>query len=118
VDQIKLLNFADYFLFSGSEDIEELKEELFEAGISSEDNQDKIFNYLRQQRAEILLETGRRFKEKYLKLISENTIKDSENEFANSDLVLAYRRKIGEKDDTEDEAAKKLEMIRKSKETE
>ena len=49
MDQIKLLNFADYFLFSGSEDIEELKEELFEAGFSSEDNQDKIFNYLRQQ---------------------------------------------------------------------
>lgn len=117
MDQVKLLNFADYFLFSGSEDIEELKEELFEAGISTEENQYKLFNYLRQQRAEILLETGRRFKEKYLKLKFENIIKNSENEFANSDLVLAYRRKIGEKDETEDEAERKLELIRKAKET-
>jgi hypothetical protein len=67
VDQIKLFNFADYFLVSGSENIEELKEELFEAGISTDENQDNILNYLRQQRAEILLESGRRFREKILK---------------------------------------------------
>jgi hypothetical protein len=115
VEKVKLVNFADFFLNFPEDDTENMIAEIEATGGSVADHQDKLLNYLRQQRAESFLESGRRFKEKYLKLKAENTIKNSENDFAHSDLAMAYRKKSGTGDDEESSEAEKLELIRKAK---
>jgi hypothetical protein len=116
VEKVKLVNFADFFLNFPEDDTEKIIADIEETGGSVADNQDRILNFLKQKRAELRLQTGRRFKEEYLKLRSENTIKDSEDAFSHSGLALAYRNKSGnsEKDDDKDSA--KMDLIKKAKE--
>ena len=116
MEKVKLLNFADFFLNFPEDDTEKMIAEIEATGGSVADNQDKILNFLRQKRAELQLQTGKRFKQEYLKLKAESEIKDSEREFAGTNFAIAYRKKTGEEDDPEDEEAKKLDLIRKAKE--
>jgi hypothetical protein len=116
VEKVKLVNFADFFLNFTEDDTQEIIADIEETGGSVADNQDKILNFLKQKRAELRLQTGRRFKEAYLKLKAENTIKDLKDAFSHSGLAMAFRNKSGnsEKDDDTDSA--KMELIKKAKE--
>ena len=115
MEKVKLLNFADFFLNFPEDDTEKIIAEIEETGGSVADNQDRILNFLKQKRAELRLQTGRRFKEEYLKLKAEIEIKASERNFAGTSFAMAYRKKTDDDDEPEDLEAKKLEMIRKAK---
>jgi hypothetical protein len=116
VDQIKLLNFADFFLIAQDEDLNELRADLIEAGLPAEANQDHILDLLKQKRAELLIQTGRKFKENYLKLKNENTLRNSEIEFEVNEAALAYRNKSDNSDKVEDAESVKMDLIKKAKE--
>jgi len=115
VDQKKLFNFADYFLFAQDEDLNELKEDLTKAGLIVESNQDYILDLLKQKRAELLVHTGRKFKEMYLKLKDESTLFNSENEFNTGELAIAYRNKSGNSNKDEDADSSKMDLIKQAK---
>ena len=116
MEKVKLVNFADFFLNFPEDDTEKIIAEIEETGGSVADNQDKILNFLRQKRAELRLQTGRRFKETYLKLKAEIEIKASERNFTATSFAMAYRKKTDDEDEAEDMEAKKMEMIKKAKE--
>ena len=115
MDQTKLINFADFFFILQNEDINELTEELIEAGLPANPEQDHILALLKQKRAELLIQTGKKFKENYLKLKNENTSRNSENEFISGGLALAYRKKSGNSDKIDDTESTKMDLIQKAK---
>lgn len=116
MEKVKLVNFADFFLNFPEDDTENIIADIEETGGSVADNQDRILNFLKKKRAELRLQTGRRFKEEYLKLRTENTIKDSEDAFSYSGLALAYRNKSGNSDKVEDADSIKMDLIKKARE--
>ena len=115
MDQIKLFNFADFFFNISKEELDEEYELYGEIGEQPDPEQIKIQELIRKNQAEILIEQGRKFKEKYLQLKAESTIKNSENDFAHSDLALAYRKRSGNSEKAEDDDSHLLELIKKAK---
>jgi len=115
VDQIKLLNFADYFFIAQDEDLNELRADLIEAGLAAESNQDHILDLLKQKRAELLTQTGRKFKENYLKLKSQISLRNSENEIDVSQIALAYRKKSGNSEKEDDTDSVIMDLIKTAK---
>jgi hypothetical protein len=115
VDQIKLLNFADFFFIAQDEDLNELRADLIEAGLASESNQDHILDLLKQKRAELLIQTGRKFKENYLKLKDESALRNSENEVDLSGLAIAYRKKSGNSEKEDDTDSVIMDLIKQAK---
>ncbi|OQY71307.1 MAG: hypothetical protein B6D44_13275 [Ignavibacteriales bacterium UTCHB2] len=115
MDRAKLFNFADFFFLAQDENLNELKEDLIEAGLVVESNQDFILNLLKQKRAELLIQTGRKFKENYLKLKNQNTLRNSENNSNIGELVLAYRKKSGNSEKDDDTDSSIMDIIKQAK---
>ena len=96
MEDVKLLNFAGLFLNTHTTELDEITAELKEAGITVGDKQDKIIELIRQKRSEVKLQTERRFKEEYLKMKADSTIKESVNDFADADNIFSDSNKTAE----------------------
>ena len=116
MNQIKLLNFADFFFNISKEELDEENFPDVKETNLQDPGQVKVLKIIRENQAELLIEQGRRFKEKYLKLKEQSRIKNSEKDLANPHFALAYRKKKGKEDTVEETESKLLELIKKAKE--
>jgi len=110
-----LKRLLDYYLFSDLDDEVILDSYLSEKEIDHEAVANRISDLLRQKRAELILQKGRKFKENYLKLKNEITVRNSENEFDTSGLALAYRKKSGNSEKDDDTDSSIMDIIKQAK---
>lgn len=116
MNQIKLLNFADFFFNISKEELDEENLQDSKESNFQDPEQVKVLAIIKENQAELLIEQGRKFKEKYLKLKEQSRKEDSEKDLASPHVALEYRKKTGDEDSVEDSEEKKMELIRKAKE--
>jgi len=117
LEDVKLLNFADFIFNSYNEEIEEMTEELKQAGINTNKCQEKILKFLSNKKAELHLKKERKFRADYMKLLAYLSLSQPKLEIdiiKDKSRALAYRKKMDEADEPTDEAARKLELIKRA----
>lgn len=109
MEKVKLYNFADFFLVSNNcgNDIidgQKLTELPVEAG------REKILDLLKQKKEELRIEQTRKFKEKYLEHLADETIKNSTagDGASNQNIFTAILSKRVVKTETEDDHGKMI----------
>lgn len=115
-DQKALL---EIYLYADLDDEEALDNYLKEANIDADKFSEKIAEQLRHKKAELMLQQGRKFKERYEELKKVLYKEETENNFKNAgeaEFAVAYRKQKEEEPASEEEELKILELIKKAKE--
>ncbi|AFH50176.1 Hypothetical protein IALB_2473 [Ignavibacterium album JCM 16511] len=107
----KQINFIKLIDEAMNENLDEIKKELEEAGIDIKEVQNKLMNFIKAQKAELLIEKGKLLQQTY----DEEKEKNPEYEVP-SDIVFAFRK--NEPDASEetltDEELRKLALLKKA----
>lgn len=119
----QLANFSAFILeseidySSEEEDINLVTEELEKAGIDAEHSEEQVLELIKKLKAELKLERGRGFKEKFVDIASKLKSNFNEINEKSPELALAYRKleNSSESDDIKDdkEKIKIIEHIKK-----
>ena len=113
MDQIKLLNFADFFFNISKKELDDeylINGELTEV---QEIGQLQVQELIRNKQVELQFKKERKIKEEYLKLKNQITIKASEKLYTNRGTTRPHKEDIEEKTaPTEEELIKLLKLTR------
>lgn len=101
----RIQNFFDLYLEAIDENIDEVVEELKNAGIDPDESRERILKMIKQKKAELKRENAKKIRERVLKVIKENSDKILPAS-SNDKLALSYR-KLGKLDPDEEALIKK-----------
>ena len=104
-------NFLELYFEAIDENIEEVVGELKDAGINTEEAQNKILQMIKQKKAEIKIESGKILKERVLELIKKSdTVKEPEMDEKHYSIAA---RKLGKLESEDIESIKKDSILLK-----
>lgn len=89
-------NFIQLYFEMMAENIEEISEQLLEAGIKPDESKERVLDLIKKQKAEIKIENGKKMQARVIELIKK---KDDTDKPVNLDEHIALAaRKLGELD--------------------